>query len=67
MDLIPGLGKSFGEENGNPFQYSCLKNSMGRGAWWTPVYGVIKEQVMTEHTLMHIAGVRHCVSFRSMA
>ena len=31
--LIPGLGKSPGEGSGNPFQYSCLKNSMDRGAW----------------------------------
>ena len=31
---IPGLGRSPGEENGYPFQYSCLENSMDRGAWW---------------------------------
>ena len=37
---IPGLGKSPGEENGNPLQYSCLENSMGRGAWWAIVHGV---------------------------
>ena len=30
---IPGLGKLSGEGNGNPFQYSCLENSMDRGAW----------------------------------
>ena len=30
---IPGLGRSPGEGNGNPFQYSCLENSMERGAW----------------------------------
>ena len=30
---IPGSGRS-GEGNGNPFQYSCLENSMGNGAWW---------------------------------
>ena len=33
MDLIPELGRSLGEGNGNPLQYSCLENSMGRGAW----------------------------------
>ena len=33
LGLIPGLGRSPGEGNGNPFQYSCLKNSMDRGAW----------------------------------
>ena len=32
-DLIPGLGRSPEEENGNLFQYSCLKNPMDRGAW----------------------------------
>ena len=31
---IPGVGRSPGEENGNPFQYSCLRNPMDRGAWW---------------------------------
>ena len=34
---IPGLGKSSGEGNGNPLQYSCLKNPMDRGAWWATV------------------------------
>ena len=33
---IPGWGRSPGEENGNPLQYSFLKNSMDRGAWWAP-------------------------------
>ena len=33
VDLIPGLGRSTGGENGYPLQYSCLENSMGRGAW----------------------------------
>ena len=31
--LTPGSGRSLEEENGNPLQYSCLKNPMGRGAW----------------------------------
>ena len=33
-DLIPGWGRSPGEWNGNPLQYSCLENPMDRGAWW---------------------------------
>ena len=33
LGSIPGLGRSPGEGNGNPLQYSCLKNSMKRGAW----------------------------------
>ena len=41
---IPGLGRSPGEENGNPLQYSCLENSMDRGAWWATVHGVAKSR-----------------------
>ena len=37
---IPGLGRSPGEGNGYPLQYSCLKNSMDRGARWATVHGV---------------------------
>ena len=36
---IPGLGRPLGEENGNPLQYSCLENSMDRGAWQATVHG----------------------------
>ena len=42
--LIPGLGRSPGEGNSNPLQYSCLENPMGRGAWWATVHGVAKSQ-----------------------
>ena len=41
---IPGSGRSPGEGNGNPLQYSCLENSMDRGACWTAVHGVAKCQ-----------------------
>jgi len=41
--LIPGLGRSLGEGNGNPLQYSCLENPMDRGAWWATVHGVAKD------------------------
>ena len=37
---IPGSGRSPGEGNGYPLQYSGLKNSMDRGAWWATVHGV---------------------------
>ena len=37
---IPGSGRSPGEGNGNPLQYSCLENSMDRGAWQATVHGV---------------------------
>ena len=43
--LIPGLGRSPGEGNGNPLQYSCLENSLDRGAWWVTVHGVTVEWV----------------------
>ena len=42
--LIPGLGRSPGEGNGNPLQSSCLENPMDRGAWWATVHGVTKSQ-----------------------
>ena len=45
---IPGLGRSPGEGNGYPFQYSCLENPMDRGAWWATVYRSSKELDMTE-------------------
>ena len=38
--LIPGSGRSPGEGHGNPLQYSCLENAMGRGAWWATVQGL---------------------------
>ena len=44
----PGSGRSPGEGNGNPLQYSCLENSMNREAWWATVHGVAKELDMTE-------------------
>ena len=42
--LIPRLGKSLGEGNGNPLQYSCLGNPMNRGGWWSIVHGVAKSR-----------------------
>ena len=40
---IPGSGRSSGEVNGHPLQYSCLENAMDRGAWWATVHGDAKE------------------------
>ena len=40
LGSIPGLGRSPGEENGNPLQYSCLENSMDRGVWQTTAHRV---------------------------
>ena len=47
MGLIPGSGRSPGEENGNPLQYSCLEYPMDRGAWRVTTHGVAKESGMT--------------------
>ena len=43
--LIPGLGRSAGEGNGNPFQVTCLENSMGRAPWWATIHEVSKSQI----------------------
>ena len=40
LGSIPGLGRFPGEGNGNPLQYSCLKNPSDRGAWWSTVHEV---------------------------
>ena len=48
MGLIPDLGRSPGEGNGSPLQYSCLGNPMDRGAWQATVHGVTKESDTTE-------------------
>ena len=44
LGSIPGSGRSPGEGNGNPFQYSCLEKSMDRGAWQATVCGITKSQ-----------------------
>ena len=44
--LIPGSGRSPGKGDGNPRQYSCLRNPMDKGAWWAEVHGIAKD--MTE-------------------
>ena len=43
MGLIPGLGRSLGERNGDPLQYSCPGNPRDRGAWWATGHGVAKD------------------------
>ena len=56
--LIPGLGRSPGERNGNPLQYSCLENPMDRGAWRAIAHGFTKESDTTERLSFFI--VRTC-------
>ena len=51
VGLIPGLGRSSGIGNGKPLQYSCLENSLDRGAWWATVHGVTKNWTqLSTHT-----------------
>ena len=59
LGLIPGLGRSLGEGNGNPLQYSCLENPMDGGAWWTTVHGVAKSQTR----LSDFTSLQVCHSF----
>ena len=47
ISLILGLGRSLGKGNDNPIQYSCLGNSMDRGAWWATIHGIAKESDIT--------------------
>ena len=51
LGLVPGSGRSPGEGNGNPLQYSCLENSMDRGPWRATVCEVAKSRTqLSEHT-----------------
>ena len=59
--LVPGLGRSPGGGNGNPHQYSCLKNPIDRGAWRAAVHG-IAELDMAEQL-----GMRACTPARTHA
>ena len=58
--MIPRSGRSPGEGNGYPLQYSCLGNPMDRGAWWATVHGVSKShtQLRNTHTHTHIHPTR---------
>ena len=52
MSSIPGLGRSPGKGHSNPLQYSCLENSVDRGAWWATVHGVTKSQTRLKRLSM---------------
>ena len=56
-DLMLGSRRSPGEGNGYPLQYSCLENSMDRGAWWATVHGSHKKSDTTEllHFQFHLS------------
>ena len=53
VGLIPGSGRCPGGGNGNPLQYSCLENSMDRGAWWATAHGVAKSWTRLRHEHMN--------------
>ena len=58
---IPGLGRSPGEGNGNPLQYSCLEDPMDGGAWWSTVHGVAKSQTqLSDFTYTFTAPTNLC-------
>ena len=51
---IPRSGRSPGEGNSNSLQYSCLENSMDRGAWWATVHGVTKNQTQVSELALSL-------------
>ena len=54
LGSIPGSGKSPGEGNGNPLQYSCLENPMERGSWRATVHGVAKSRTrLSDFTVLY--------------
>ena len=57
LGSIPGSGRSTGEGNGYPLQYSCLDNSIDRGAWWATIHGVTKSW-MTERLTVSLSLTR---------
>ena len=67
---IPGLGRSPGEGNGNPLQFSCLENLMDRGAWWAIFCGVTKSQTRLRthtHTQVGSEGEKSRIKDRFLA
>ena len=54
LGLMPGLGRSPGDGNGNPLQYSCLENPMDGGAWQATLHGVAKSRTrLSDFTLLY--------------
>ena len=55
IQVGPWVGKISGEENGYPLQYSCLENSVDRGAWWAAIYGVAQSHSDTPYFLVKVS------------
>ena len=65
---ILGLGRSPGEGNGNPLQYSCLENPMDRGAWWATVHRVAKSWTRVKQFITRCSSGREPgMSYESIA
>ena len=58
LGWIPRLGRSSGEGNGNPLQYSCLENPMDRGTWWATVHGSQSRTQLSDFTFTFTFKVR---------
>ena len=63
LGSIHGSGRTPREGNGNPLQYSCLENSMDRGAWWAAVHGVAEQDMTEQVTHTH----KQCSNHSTMA
>ena len=63
VSLIPGLGKSPGEGNSNPVQYSCLENPMDRGAWQAKVHRVAKRSTQLSNYMMIEGSIQEDITF----
>ena len=65
--LTPGSGRSPGVGHGNPLKYSCLENSMDRGAWWATVYGLAESQTWLSNWVhMHTRVFVKCMNLSSL-
>ena len=67
LHSISGSGRSPGEGNGNPLQYSCLENSMDGGTWWATVHGVAKSQTrLNAFTFFHYENKRQTTKWKKI-
>ena len=66
VSSIPGSGRSSGEGNGNPLQYSCLENPMDRGAWRATVHRTPKELGTTEQLRIYTHREPHSISCNNL-